>query len=309
MHLFGPAAKSLHITPLFFLKLLILIVLFASTAFADDFKTIDGREYKNAQVSRVEPDGIVVRTKSGISKIYFTELPKEVQESFHYDPQQAAQFTSQALEENRLPQQQKAAEAQRTAEQKAAKRELQRQQQEAELQRQQQEAEMQRQQQESKQQQVQTGMEPTYSRSQEGIPEHTYQITQDHTIVVADGLRIRLKRGEQYHGRILVDHAEIDRDGRSYNVPSGILRQQQDGLQQEPREVQTESNSTYSRSQEGIPEHMYELEQDYTIDFGGVRIRLRRGEQYHGRILVDHAEIDRDGRSYNIPSGILRQKD
>ncbi len=29
-------------------------------------------------------------TKSGISKIYFTELPKEVQERFHYDPQQAA---------------------------------------------------------------------------------------------------------------------------------------------------------------------------------------------------------------------------
>jgi hypothetical protein len=279
------------LTPLFFLKLLILIVLLASTAFADDFKTIDGREYKNAQISRVEPDGIVVRTKSGISKIYFTELPKEVQEHFHYDPQQAAQFTSQAFEENRLAQKQQAAEAQRTAEQKAAKRELQ------------------RQQQESEQQQVQTRMEPTYSRSQEGIPEHTYQITQDHTIVVADGLRIRLKRGEQYHGRILVDHAEIDRDGRSYNVPSGILRQQQDGLQQEPRQVQTESKSTYSRSQEGIPEHMYELQQDYTIDFGGVRIRLRRGEQYHGRILVDHAEIDRDGRSYNVPSGILRQKD
>lgn len=287
-------------TPLFFLKLLILIVLFASTAFADDFKTIDGREYKNAQVSRVESDGIVVRTKSGISKIYFTELPKEVQELFHYDPKQAAQFTSQALEENRLAQQQQAAEAQKTAEQKAAKRELQRQQQQAE---------MQRQQQESERQQVQTGMEPTYSKSQEGIPEHTYQITQDHTIVVAGGLRIRLRRGEQYHGRILVDHAEIDRDGRSFNVPSGILRPQQDGLQQEPRQVQTETKSTYSRSQEGMPEHMYELQQDYTIDFGGVRIRLRRGEQYHGRILVDHAEIDRDGRSYNIPSGILRQKD
>jgi hypothetical protein len=287
-------------TPLFFLKLPILIVLFASTAFADDFKTIDGREYKNAQVSRVEPDGIVVRSKSGISKIYFTELPKEVQEGFHYDPQQAAQFTSQVLEENRLAQQQQAAEAQKTAEQKAAKRELQRQQQEAE---------MQRQQQESEQQQARTGTQPTYSRSQEGIPEHTYQITQDHTIVVAGGLRIRLKRGEEYHGRILLDHAEIDRDGRSYNVPSGILRQQQDGLQHEPRQVQTDTKPTYARSQEGIPEHMYELQQDYAIDFGGVRIRLRRGEQYQGRILVDHAEIDRDGRSYNVPSGILRQKD
>ena len=72
--------------------------------------------------------------------------------------------------------------------------------------------------------QVQTAIKPTYSRSQEGIPEHTYEITQDHTIVVAGGIRIRLRRGEQYHGRILVDHAEIDIDGISYPVPSGILR-------------------------------------------------------------------------------------
>jgi 23S rRNA pseudoU1915 N3-methylase RlmH len=28
--------------------------------------------------------------KSGVSKVYFNELPKEVQERFHYDPQKAA---------------------------------------------------------------------------------------------------------------------------------------------------------------------------------------------------------------------------
>ena len=33
---------------------------------------------------RVEGDGIVIRTKTGISKIYFVELPKDVQEKFHY---------------------------------------------------------------------------------------------------------------------------------------------------------------------------------------------------------------------------------
>src|SRR6476620_101353 len=52
----------------------------ASLALADDFKTIDGKEYKDATVTRVEPDGIVVRMKSGIVKLYFSELPKEVQE-------------------------------------------------------------------------------------------------------------------------------------------------------------------------------------------------------------------------------------
>src|SRR5690242_3814307 len=62
----------------------ILIVCFASIALADDFKTTDGKEYKNATVTRVEADGIVVRTKGGISKVYFAELPKDVQERFHY---------------------------------------------------------------------------------------------------------------------------------------------------------------------------------------------------------------------------------
>ena len=60
-----------------------LILCFASVALADDFKAIDGKEYKNVRVSRLGPEGIVLISKSGISKIYFTELPKEVQERFH----------------------------------------------------------------------------------------------------------------------------------------------------------------------------------------------------------------------------------
>jgi len=68
--------------------------LIAGTAFGDDFKTIDGKEYKNVKLSRVEPDGIVLITTSGISKIYFTELPKEVRERFHYDAAKAAAYSS-----------------------------------------------------------------------------------------------------------------------------------------------------------------------------------------------------------------------
>jgi hypothetical protein len=62
----------------------ILVLCFASLALAEDFKTISGKEYKNVTVSRVEADGIVVKTKTGLSKIYFVELPKDVQERFHY---------------------------------------------------------------------------------------------------------------------------------------------------------------------------------------------------------------------------------
>src|SRR6476660_6068370 len=68
---------------------LAILTLSASLVLAEDFKTVNGKEYKNATISRVEPDGIVLKTKSGITKVYFVELPKEVQERFHYDPEQA----------------------------------------------------------------------------------------------------------------------------------------------------------------------------------------------------------------------------
>ena len=76
-------------------KVFVLIVCVASAALAEDFKTIQGKEYKNVAVSRIEPDGIVLRTKSGISKLYFVELPKEVQERFHYNAAIAAAYSAQ----------------------------------------------------------------------------------------------------------------------------------------------------------------------------------------------------------------------
>jgi hypothetical protein len=64
--------------------LAILATLSVSKALAEDFKTINGKEYKDATITRVEGDGIVIRTKTGISKIYFIELSKDVQQKFHY---------------------------------------------------------------------------------------------------------------------------------------------------------------------------------------------------------------------------------
>jgi hypothetical protein len=65
------------------MKLLPLLILcFTTVAVADDFKLVNGKEYKNVTVTRVEPDGIVPRTKSGISKIYFIELPEDVKKRF-----------------------------------------------------------------------------------------------------------------------------------------------------------------------------------------------------------------------------------
>src|SRR5258708_2945686 len=59
-------------------------MLSASLPLAEDFKTVSGRVYKDATISHVEADGIVIKTKTGISKICFVELPKDVQERFHY---------------------------------------------------------------------------------------------------------------------------------------------------------------------------------------------------------------------------------
>jgi len=60
----------------------IIATLSAPLTFAEDFKTINGKEYKNVTISRVETDGIVLKNKSGITKVYFTELPSNVQKRF-----------------------------------------------------------------------------------------------------------------------------------------------------------------------------------------------------------------------------------
>jgi hypothetical protein len=68
------------------MKVLPFVILCLTTAaFADDFELVSGKEYKNVTVTRVEPDGIVLKTKSGISKVYFVELPSDVQQRFHYN--------------------------------------------------------------------------------------------------------------------------------------------------------------------------------------------------------------------------------
>src|SRR5262249_15128294 len=72
--------------------------LITSVVLAEDFKTVTGKEYKDVTITRVEGDGIVLRSKTGISKIYFTELPKDVQEKFHY-----AQAMPNAVQRQRDP--------------------------------------------------------------------------------------------------------------------------------------------------------------------------------------------------------------
>ena len=80
----------------------IFAALSASLTLADDFRTIRGKEYKDATVSRVEPDGIVLRTKSGIVKLYFSELPKEVQGRFDHEGAETNAATPQQTPMNEV---------------------------------------------------------------------------------------------------------------------------------------------------------------------------------------------------------------
>jgi hypothetical protein len=70
----------------------IAVFLTVSTVLADDFTLNDGTQYKEVKVSRAEPDGLVVTTTYGVIKLFFTDLPREVQEKYHYDPKKAEAF-------------------------------------------------------------------------------------------------------------------------------------------------------------------------------------------------------------------------
>jgi hypothetical protein len=72
-----------------------LIVCFTTVALADDFKLVSGKEYKNVTVSRVDADGIVLKSKSGISKVYFVELSPDVQKRFQYNAAIASAYSAQ----------------------------------------------------------------------------------------------------------------------------------------------------------------------------------------------------------------------
>jgi hypothetical protein len=89
----------------------ILILCCASIVLADDFKTVDGKEYKNVTVSRIEPDGIV--------KIPFAELSAEIQKKYGYNAEAATDYQKQAYEAGAARAQQISEAQQRQAEERA----------------------------------------------------------------------------------------------------------------------------------------------------------------------------------------------
>jgi len=167
----------------------ILIVCLGLSALAADFKTLDGTRYKNVAVKRVEADGIVVETDVGVEKIYFTELPQEVQERYRHQAA-AAVAPAAAVEPATIPAtvpvQSTTAQPMTAAAAPVA--------------------------------------QPTATPAQAAPPAHTYELKQDYVIGGDTGsIAKRLAKGQRYRGRDLPDGIQLEIDGKRYTVPRDIL--------------------------------------------------------------------------------------
>jgi len=80
-------------------SLLLTIAIGIASAFADEpltFKTRDGHEYKNVEISKILPNGIQVMTNDGIELVPGEQLPEDLQKRFNIDPQKAAEAEKKA---------------------------------------------------------------------------------------------------------------------------------------------------------------------------------------------------------------------
>ena len=76
---------------------LMLLVLVAGVGglLGEEIKMADGEAVAFTSVKRTEPDGLVVLTESGVSKIHFSKMSKEAQQQYGYDPQKAVSYANE----------------------------------------------------------------------------------------------------------------------------------------------------------------------------------------------------------------------
>lgn len=72
-----------------------LLMCLAMAAAAKDLTTTDGRTYKKVSIRKVEPDGLAITHESGLAKVPFAKLSKELQKEHGYDPEKAAKFAKE----------------------------------------------------------------------------------------------------------------------------------------------------------------------------------------------------------------------
>src|SRR5713101_5615810 len=84
------------------MKALWILLAMAPSLMALDITTLDGKVYKDCEVSRVFPDSICVLFSGGGARVKFANLPEPVREKYGYNPEQAANFArAEAAREER----------------------------------------------------------------------------------------------------------------------------------------------------------------------------------------------------------------
>ena len=61
-------------------------LLAAIDCFSADITTLDGKTYKDAQVTAVEADGVHISLRDGAVKVPFDQLPQELRRQYGYNP-------------------------------------------------------------------------------------------------------------------------------------------------------------------------------------------------------------------------------
>jgi hypothetical protein len=76
-----------------------LLPLLACFVRAEDIETLKHEVYKNATITRTEPDGLVITYSAGIVKIPFAELSEDYKRRFGYNAEAAESFTKATEQE------------------------------------------------------------------------------------------------------------------------------------------------------------------------------------------------------------------
>ena len=60
----------------------------------DSLRTLDGQEFKNVRVRRIDPDGLSVFHSRGAAKIPFLQLPEDIRFQFGFDAEKAKEYAA-----------------------------------------------------------------------------------------------------------------------------------------------------------------------------------------------------------------------
>lgn len=69
-----------------------LVLLMGVSAFADDITMLDGKTYRNVQVTSSDPISITVSHSTGAGRILFAEMDAELQKKYGYNAAKAAAY-------------------------------------------------------------------------------------------------------------------------------------------------------------------------------------------------------------------------